>query len=561
MCVDWYHISSREGASGFFVVFTALLSGGAGTLVGLALARGVATIPGMTALKALGLATAVVLTVAGAVGSAARLLADVPPEIDGETLLLAIELQWPAGQPAPRAEAGAGEVRLGTLSGSTVRREEAGPLFLEDAHLVNGAWVVPGVAPIFTSRGTPVVNVTVAGAPLASVLPPLPRRPGQSDRQWSAWIAIPASAGRAGAAPSAYRFRVLRSSDPVRSQQAGPFTVETIARWFTRFRGEDLQVSGEYRVRRNGAPVPGAESLTWVALVSREPWTLLAAGDDGCRLLAAAASAAPMPCDASAPAWNLLALDRATTSEPRAQRQWLDTTTFRDPGVYVVGPMLLDTRTPALSPHGWPSEPMHEQDRPPLALSPDARTMAWFAPGNGYDTEPAIATLRLDTGATTVTPIDRTRMRYRTPELDITPAWFAHHFHWVRSEAGADVLDARPDAPLLPYRGALSEARDGGYQTYLLSPGGRPLRDAVVDILLTELGGVRRDPDASAADTPRIEVEGVVYEVSYSPGGDEVRLVTYATRAAAMARVAAHLDAIATSGRLDALFTKDTTPP
>jgi hypothetical protein len=558
-CVDWYGITSREGASGFFVVFMALIGGGVGTLVGLGLARGVAPLPGMTALKAAGLAIAVVLAIAGAVASAARLLADVPPEIDGETLYLAIEWRWPAGRTPPRPQEGPGEVRLGTLSGATMRREEAGPLWLDDARLVDGTWIVPGVAPIFTSRGTPIVIAQVGTSSIAAVRPPLRRSPGREDLDWSAWL--PTEDSRAGA-PTSYRFRVILRTAPVRVQQAGPFRVETVARWFSRYRDEALQVTGSYRVLRDGSPIAGAEGLDWVAVVSRTPWTLLLAGEDGCRLIDAESAAwpAPVSCDARAPAWNLQTVDRAPASVERAPRQWLDTTTFAEPGVYLIGPVLIDTQARTLAPRGWPGEPIHEQDRPPLAVSPDARSMAWFVPGNGYDTVPSIATLRLDTGATTVIPIDRARMRYRTAALDITPAWLAHHFAWVRSGAGVDVLEVKPDAPLLPHRGVLQEARDGEYQAYLLSPGGRPLRDAVVGILEADLHGTPREPDASAVDTPRIEVEGVLLDVSYSRGGDEVRLVTYKTRTDVMRKVAAHLDAIAASGRLDALFTPDTTP-
>ena len=134
-------------------------------------------------------------------------------------------------------------------------------------------------------------------------------------------------------------------------------------------------------------------------------------------------------------------------------------------------------------------------DVPPLALSPDERTVVWFSPGNGYDTPPAIATRRLDTGGTATFPLDRTRMRYRAPELDMTPEWFAHHFEWLRDADGIDVLHARADAVPLPYRGALSEAKPGEYQIYLLSPGGRPLRDAIYDILVKELHGTPREEE------------------------------------------------------------------
>ena len=67
-------------------------------------------------------------------------------------------------------------VRLGTLSGSTLRREEAGPLFLEDARQEQDRWTVPGVVEIFTTRGTPVLSVfvgdTLVTSDAAAAAPP-----------------------------------------------------------------------------------------------------------------------------------------------------------------------------------------------------------------------------------------------------------------------------------------------------------------------------------------------------------------------------------------------------
>ena len=42
MAVDWYHISGREGASGYFVAGIAILSFGAGVVIGHITARMVA---------------------------------------------------------------------------------------------------------------------------------------------------------------------------------------------------------------------------------------------------------------------------------------------------------------------------------------------------------------------------------------------------------------------------------------------------------------------------------------------------------------------------------------
>jgi len=580
-CVGWYRISSFEGGSGYFVVFMALLSGVAGTIVGLLIARAVAAVPGVNAFKAAGLAVATVLGVAAGVGGAARLLADVPPELDGERLYLLVELRWPAGQPPPSRDAGAGVVRLGTLSGSTLRREEDGPLFLDDARIEQRQWIAPGAVEIFTTRGTPVVNAFVEGTRIASFLPPLRRRPTRGDLEWSEWL--PATSAQPGEpnGPVSYRFRISKRATPARRQHVGPFIIDTIVRDFARF-GDDEAIGAisTFRLHEHDHDLLDGQRVEAVAVVSTEPWTLLVKDGEGCRLVRQGEPAnqprPALPCETERPPLlSLLALQPdqtpalATTSVPRRITGWLDKETYNWPGLYLVGPALLDTRpqfdrtglNPVLTPHGWPPEPGHLEDVPPMALSPDQRTVVWFSPGNGYDTEPVVAARRLDTGATSTWPLDRARMRYRTPQLDMTPEWFAHHFHWERDSEGVDQLRVKADAVPLPHRGALSQAKAGEFQFYQLSPGGRRLRDAVYDILVKELHGTPLEDEPATVDTTRVEIEGVIYGVTFTSGGDEVNVTTYKTQPDAMARVAAHLDSVASSGRLDALFVADPPSP
>ena len=567
LCVGWYRISSFEGASGYFVILMALLSGGAGSIVGLLIARAVAAVPTMNAIKAAGLALACVLCVAGGVAGAARLLADVPPELDGEQLYLLVEVRWPDGQRPPTPADGPGTVRLGTLSGSTLRRMELGPLFLDDARQEQGRWTVPGAVEIFTTRGTPLLNVFVGETLVAAVQPPLRRYPRREDLAWSGWQQASAPGQAPGRDSVSYRFRVSPRKLPARTQQVGPFSVETIARQFATYSGDDtLGAVSTFRLRESGRELLADRRIEDVAVVSTHPWALLVKDGEGCRLVkqgeAGTPRSAAQPCDLAPPVPSLLTLGGSDSPAPPARppaHGWLDPVTFRTPGLYIVGAALLDTRTLVLTSHGWPSDLARQQDLPPLALSPDERTVVWFSPGNGYDSPPVIATRRLDTGGTSTYPLDRSRMRYRTPQLDMTPAWFAHHFEWVRDADGVDVLHERPGMIPLPYRGALSDGKPGDYQYYQLSPGGQPLRDAVYDILVKELHGTPREEAPSTVDSPRVEIDGVVYSVTFSRGGDEVNVTTYKTQPEAMARVAARLDAIAASGRLDALFTPD--PP
>ena len=52
-----------------------------------------------------------------------------------------------------------------------------------------------------------------------------------------------------------------------------------------------------------------------------------------------------------------------------------------------------------------------------------------------------------------------------------------------------------------------------------------------------------------------------MYGVTFSTSSNEVSVTTYKTRPDAMARVAAHLDSVTSSGRLDALFVPDPATP
>ncbi len=76
----------------------------------------------------------------------------------------------------PRLQ-GVGYVRLGTATGTIVRKQEDGPLFLDSARQVDGRWVVPGVVGIFTSRGQRVLDVGAGATSLGGFIVPLPGHP------------------------------------------------------------------------------------------------------------------------------------------------------------------------------------------------------------------------------------------------------------------------------------------------------------------------------------------------------------------------------------------------
>ncbi|MCC6161931.1 MAG: hypothetical protein IT182_01095 [Acidobacteria bacterium] len=581
-CVTWYHISAFEGASGYFVVFAALLSGIGGTIVGLVVARAVAGAGGRT-LTATGLSVATVCLVATGVASAARLLADVPPEIDGERLWLLVELRWTT-PPVERTEArslhpdvhgvlpgtertgfnafgSAWHIRLGSLSGSTLRREARGRLFTEDVRQEDNAWIVPGIVDVFTSRGNRVLGVYDGDRHVTATALPLPRSPGHECLTWSEWLPAVATGTDAGDAPVSYRYRVVPRNAPVRWQHAGPFVIETrVASLFPTDDAGGLSANSRFDVRYGDNVLPGLEDATSISMIATSPVTLLARSLSMCRLITSTddgASATDQPrCADDGPVWRLDPTGATRVTQEHAPRGWFDRDSFTEPGLYVLGPAVLDTRSLAITANGWPVEPSHQFDLPPLGLSPDATSMVWFSPAD-YDHGPALATRRLDTGETTTLPIDRVRMRFRTPELDVDPTWLLHHFTWVTGDDGAQRLQVKAAFDLLPHRGALSPAADGEWQSYAVSPGGAALQAAIVDILVAQLKGQRIEDEYATTATPRLTIDGMIVYVQHIESDSSVSVNTSKSVPAVMARIASHIDDVLASGRLDAAIASD----
>jgi hypothetical protein len=212
-CVGWYRITSREGASGYFVVMIALLGGVAGAVLGLVVARVVASgsEPGFA--TGLLLATALIAALAGLAALACRLLADIPPRLGGRELQLEVELRLPSDEPrAPADFTGAAKLELASISGGRQRRAREGRLDLGAARLDEGRWVVPGAVDLFTRRGLRALDIELDGRRREGFLLPLPARPGPRHEIWSDWL--PRCAQDGGPWPAdrlAYRFRLRRA--------------------------------------------------------------------------------------------------------------------------------------------------------------------------------------------------------------------------------------------------------------------------------------------------------------------------------------------------------------
>jgi MFS family permease len=215
LAVDWYRITSFEGASGYFMGAMILLGFAGGLLLGLVTSRVVAAWLDAGFFKTFAVAEGLTVGVVVLVGVVARLMADVPPRLSGNTLLLDVEISWPEAQrPLPAAGGPEWRLRLGSLSGRTLRASETGPLRREEARLENGRWVVPGTVEIFTSRGKRILGVEPDGVLDHGFLLPLPAFPGRTEMDWSEWL----PRARPGDPPlpdgPRYRFRVVPESEP-----------------------------------------------------------------------------------------------------------------------------------------------------------------------------------------------------------------------------------------------------------------------------------------------------------------------------------------------------------
>lgn len=536
LIVDWYRISSFEGGSGFFVVFAALFGGMAASVIGLIAARVTAARPGPAFAKGLAHAVGTTVIILIAVAGAARLLADIPPRIDGETLLLHVELRSPAGDTTDLAAlAGTPYVRLGALAplSSRQRASAQGPLWIEDLRREDGRWIVPGAVEIFTSRGKKVLDVGVGDRVLGAFLIPLRGSPSRADLEWTPWY----PQAPAGEPPLpdqfGFRYRVARQSDSVRTAVAGPFTIDhLITGFYQMMTAGRTAANTAFAVRHRGQVVPGLGRAAAVAVIDAPTPALLVRTEDEmrtstCHLVVSrdgqVTTTTTTECadpDEAAP----LTADPGTYAAARRRTHvpgWVDRETFAQPGLYLIRGSVLDTRALTLrqitlvGPNGETRNP----NVPPLGISPDERSIAWWAVAS--EDKPSIGVTDTIGGKHALLPVDRARMRYASlTQLD--PVWLLHHFAWTRDADGFDRLETRTDFTPLPYRGEYSNENE--YPHFKLQPAGEPLRAAIETWLVEELKAEAMPGNQPGAFSHTFRVDGEAIAVMTSEGSTYVSI-------------------------------------
>ena len=530
--VEWHRVSSFEGGSGYFVVGLALMGLIGGVIIGVVVSRYLG--PGF--LKALGVALSIAGACIGVIGGVSRLMADVPPTLDSETVALAVEFRWPVGQPLPAADSAEWFLRLHSATGGTLRTSQNGPLWREDARQEEGRWIMPGAVTLFTERGDRIIDIVPDSILKNGFKVPIGRSPSRSQLEWSEWL--PRSTGPEGIT---YRFRVVPASQPLRTEVFGPFEVSTIARSLgeVTYSGQPTMwtADAEFRIRHRGKPVMishSADSGGAVTQVERATAVAAVGGPTpalmvqvevdrgvGTCYLVVSAPAEPRiervgacgPTMQLSPLTNDAAVLAKLTMLPEGR---FDRTSFARSRFYLLSTHVFDSETLTLRPYDNADQSRLIDRLPPVGIAPDGQSFVRVEWDQESTDRTVLAVTRLDGGPRYRLPIDAARMRYHVID-HIDPAWLQHHFEWRPVPGAPDEIVPRSTFTPMPYRGTLSTTSD--YREYRIGPALTGLRPAVIDWLVSEFKGERVTNDESAF-AQEVKIGDTIVKVSFSPEGE-----------------------------------------
>ena len=584
--VSWYRISSFEGGSGYFVVSIALLGFIVGFVIGLVAARIVAASAHPGFWRALGWSQLTLIGIAAIAGGIARLSADVAPRLNGEELLLAVEIEWPATQTtSPARDTTPRHLRLYSSRNHVARTSRDGALWMEDAHLVDGRWVVPGAVAVFTSRGDRVLTVEPTFDGMNGFLVPLPAWPKEAQLAWSEWM----PRARDGAAPLPdgfrMRFKVLPRSQPVRVQTFGPWQIASVidgfydysihagardlaavARFLIRYKGTPVTIDGKSDEPDEGRPLhfdraesvallPGAPDALLVRAATEDesgPVYLLVGDGDRVRSEYVAPG---QPISGATPLTNdVAAFHRAEAVQ--VVPGTIDRTTFARAGRFLFQEAVLSTQPAGVHRFTPTSNPTIDPNVAPLGVSPDGHRFVRVGWQEDERTRALIVT-DATSGERTVVPIDVARMRFSQVGL-LDPAWLAHYWTWTRGGDGAYALEPRSGVTPLPWKGLLTPPSHSAPE-YQVGPAGHEMFEAMAAFLTTELGATRMPEDEAASGSGwQAHLKGQV--VHLFDNTHEHHVTVYLDQGAdakVLATIAERFDAALATGKYDALFTTD----
>jgi hypothetical protein len=260
--VNWYHVSSNEGESAYFIVEIVLLSAFLGFFAGLVISRYLDRF-------SLGLGTACgsILALAGAVAWIAWGLADIPPTINGHELKLVVEVRVPKGaeRPPVLTEKQFVWFETGPRFGPA-RAREAGNLNTANARFEDGRWIVPGSVHIFTTRDSRTLVVALGDKLANGFELHFPGHPGPKYKQWSPWLPD-AEVPKWPDSEMSYRFRIEEIIPVAKPLASDPFAALTadspLREWLQFFDGFGRQPEKDQAIMKQveSRPADFAEVL------------------------------------------------------------------------------------------------------------------------------------------------------------------------------------------------------------------------------------------------------------------------------------------------------------
>jgi len=218
--VSWYRITSREGASGYFVVGMGFVGLVVGALIGLIVARVVAGMAEPSFLKGWGYASAVTGALLLLITAFSWLNADFAPKLEGKYLEVEVEVLCPPSWGKPTEKRGANHyVTLTADEGG--RRQLVGNVDFAAGKLVDGRWLVSAFVPLQTTSAGKSLGVSLNKAEDQYLRPSIPSRPSHKDFEWSSWLTNTTTAQLKPVPPEnafAVRYRVRFDSSVERAQ-------------------------------------------------------------------------------------------------------------------------------------------------------------------------------------------------------------------------------------------------------------------------------------------------------------------------------------------------------
>lgn len=315
-----------------------------------------------------------------------------------------------------------------------------------------------GAVPIATSRGTPVVDLALNDTESVSFTLPSLAHPTPADSTWTNWFPTEAKNRTTRTDGVTYRYRVLKKSEPVRTEHVGDFAVSAVVSYFKPVSNDGMSTIdfyGTFHVAWRDQPISPSGTISVVARLPGLHPTLLAAvnsnSDSSWLLLTEEGGTLQTQRVANyannKPPSELTNLPErmAETRQPRDPRGRVDDVTYSRSKLLLFENAVLNVETCELHRFTAQSTASLIPSVPPLGVSPDGGSFVRFVLGS-IDSRgkypPLLAITDFIHDTVYEVPIDEVRMPHEKLD-ELTIEWLARYFVWKPDATGIEKLLVR----------------------------------------------------------------------------------------------------------------------